>query len=118
VRKRPRILVVDDEAAVKDVVGDLLTEGGYDVATASTCEAALAAVAEQVFDIVISDVRLADGRGDRLVDEIVRRRPGLANRIILLTGDVADLPGPRLVIRKPFDLDAVLNAVEDRLAAA
>ena len=115
---RARILVVDDEADVQEVVGDLLTAGGYEVEMAGTYEAALAAVGRHTFDLVISDLRLPGARGDRLVEEIVRRRPSLANRIILLTGEVVDVRSSLPVILKPFHLDAVLSAVEDRLAAA
>jgi DNA-binding NtrC family response regulator len=114
---RARILVVDDEAAVQEVVGDLLTAGGYEVKTVGTYEAALTAVTEHRFDVIISDLCLAGARGDRLVEEIVRRRPGLANRIILLTGDGTEARPALPVLLKPFHLDAVLSAVEDRLSA-
>lgn len=114
---RPRILVVDDEAAIQQVVGDLLTAGGYEVKTVGTYEAALTAVSEHRFDVIISDLRLTGARGDHLVEEIVRRRPGLANRIILLTGEMAEARTALPVILKPFHLDAVLSAVEDCLSA-
>src|SRR5918999_3122632 len=98
----PRILVIDDEAEVRAIVGELLSARGYEVHTVGSYQAALATVAEHGFDLVISDVRLTGARGDRLVEEIVRRQPALADRIILLTGD-PEVRGPQPVIRKPFD---------------
>jgi CheY-like chemotaxis protein len=113
-----RILVVDDEVDVQDVVNDFLTEGGYQVDSVTTAQEALEAVARCPYDLIISDRRLPGVGGDALVAELVRRRPGLADRIILLTGDFAEVRGPLPVIRKPFDLEAVLHAVQARLPAA
>lgn len=115
---RNRILVIDDEAAVQDVVIDFLTAGGYDVDAVATVQQALEAVNRRPYDLVISDRRLPGGGGDALATEIVRQRPGLAGRIILLTGELAEARSPLPMIQKPFDLDTFLHAVQARLPAA
>jgi CheY-like chemotaxis protein len=114
-----RILLIDDEVDVQDLVMELLTAGGYEVDAVGTVEQALDAVAHRPYDLVISDRRLpGGGGGDALATEIVRQRPGLADRIILLTGELAEARSPLPVIQKPFDLDTILHAVQARLSAA
>ncbi len=115
---QPRILVVDDEVDVRAVVGDTLTEDGYDVDTVGSSQAAIDAVDRHAYDAVICDVRLPDCRGEVLAAEMVRRRPRLANRIILMTGEGSDLRATLPVLAKPFSLDAILNAIRARLASA
>jgi two-component system response regulator PilR (NtrC family) len=111
----PRILVVDDEAEVQAVVCDLLAAGGYHVMAARTCAEALAAVTTTEFDLVITDLRLPDGGGEALLQEIARRQPSLARRLIVLTGDPLAAPGVP-VIPKPFDLEGVLRTVAAHLS--
>jgi DNA-binding NtrC family response regulator len=115
---QPRILVIDDEVDVREVVGDLLTEDGYDVDTVDSPTAAMDAVARSSYDVVLCDVRLPGCRGEALAAEMIRCRPGLARRIILLTGEGVDPRAPLPVILKPFSLDAILSAIRARLAAA
>lgn len=115
---RPRILLIDDQADVQDVVAELLTEVGYDVDAFGSGEEALDAVACRPYDLVISDVRLPGCWGTTLIGEIARRRPRLANRIILLTGEPGDWAGSLPVIRKPFSLDDLLDVVASRLSVA
>ena len=116
--RAPRILVIDDEPEIQEVMGELLTEVGYDVQTASSPEEALQAVAQHVYDLVISDLRLPGYSGVKLLEEIVRQRPDLANRIVLVTGELNAAPGPLPIIHKPFDVDVVLSVVQEQLAAA
>ena len=113
-----RILIVDDEPDIQEVMGELLTELGYDVATASSGDEALRAVADNAYDLVISDLRMPGFSGAALADELVRCRPALANRIVLITGDVT-APVERVpIIHKPFSLDSVVSVVKQQLAVA
>ena len=114
----PRILVVDDEVDVQAVVGDVLTEDGYDVDTVGSPQDAMDAVVRRSYDVVICDVRLPGCRGEMLAAEMVRRRPRLANRIILLTGESTDPRATLPMLLKPFSLDAILSAIRARLSAA
>lgn len=77
-----RILLIDDEVDVQDVVTEFLTAGGCEVDGVGTVQQALDAVTRRPYDLVISDRRLPGGGGDALAREIVCQRPGLADRII------------------------------------
>lgn len=115
---QPRVLVIDDEVDVQEVVGDLLTEDGYDVDIVGSPTAAMDAVARCSYDVVLCDVRLPGCRGEALAAEMIRCRPRLANRIILLTGEGVDPRAAFPVVSKPFSLDAILSAIRARLSAA
>ncbi len=84
VRPEARVLVVDDDAGVRDVLRAVLREEGYDVRCEVNADAALQRMAEQVPELVLSDMRMPDKDGLWLLDEIRRRYPDVA--VIMLTG--------------------------------
>jgi PAS domain S-box-containing protein len=80
-----RILVVEDEDAVRAIVGEQLRGLGYDVQLAGDAEQALALLRSDRFDLVLTDVVMPgrlNGRG--LADEIVRSWPG--TRVVFMSG--------------------------------
>jgi signal transduction histidine kinase len=78
------LLIVDDEESVVVTLKAILMREGYDVTTASTGGAALAALRAQTFDLVLTDLRLDDMDGLAILAEIRRRSPETV--AILLTG--------------------------------
>jgi CheY-like chemotaxis protein len=65
-----RLLVVEDDTAVGPLIVHYLEHAGYDVFLAREAEAAIAAAREHEYDLVISDLVLADGDGHEIVDAI------------------------------------------------
>ena len=78
-----RILVVDDEQGIRDLVRDILSSDGYEVDAASSAPAALELLEERTYAIVLSDVKMPGMSGIELLAEIKKRRPELP--VILLT---------------------------------
>lgn len=78
------VLVVDDEENVMCTLQGILSQAGYEAVGTTTCTEALNRVREQTFDVVLSDMRLEDGDGLTIVEEVHRRSPSTAT--ILLTG--------------------------------
>jgi two-component system response regulator AtoC len=70
-----RILVVDDDDALRDSLALLLAAEGYEVMTASDAESAVARLEEPV-DVVLCDVRMPGTDGLELLPELIRRLPG------------------------------------------
>jgi len=112
------ILVVDDEMDYLTTYERLLGRQGYRVVTASTCEAALAALAREPFSVAIVDIRLPDGDGL----EIVRRARALARppRAMVVTGvgsedarEAALAAGAADFLAKPFTAAALSDRVRD-----
>jgi len=84
-REPLRIFLVEDHADTREALAGLLEIYGHQVRSAGSVAAALAALGDAPFDLVISDIGLPDGSGLDLMREIVARSPGGA-RGICLTG--------------------------------
>jgi PAS domain S-box-containing protein len=113
-----RVLLVDDNELVAEVLVSLLADAGNEVVTASSAEDALAIVqsAETAFDAVISDYRLPTLSGLDVIEGVRRRWP--AATAVILSGDTFD---PRLqglskigvkVLRKPVRRETLAQALE------
>jgi PAS domain S-box-containing protein len=115
------VLLVEDEAAARMVVAELLEELGHRIFPAATAAEALAIVegrTERV-DLVLTDISLPDMRGTRLVQRIRAMLPEVS--VIYMSGyDGTDVPlGPNDgYLTKPFDFDDLLRMVEDGLRRA
>lgn len=110
----PLILIVDDEAIIREVLGVFLEDEGYRVAEAPDGAAALDVVERQPPDLILSDVMMPHVDGPELLRRL--RARGVAVPVILLSAGSAsvDLPGVRLV-RKPFDVEQVVREVGSSL---
>ena len=117
------ILVVDDEAEIREGLELLLGSEGYGVTSAETGEAGLARLEEQPFDLLLLDVSLPDRNGLELLREIRRRDPYLSVVLITAYGSIdmaraAFKSGAQDYITKPWSNDELLaqvaQAVEGR----
>ena len=114
------LLVVEDESPIREVVRAVLEDEGYRVVTVPDGQAALAALAAERYDLVLSDMMMPrlDGAG------LVRAMHADPNHrdipVILMSaatgGAVRDIPHAAF-IAKPFDLDELLQTVVRVLAA-
>jgi two-component system NtrC family sensor kinase len=117
------ILVVDDDAAVADLIRDALTLAGHRVATAANGRRALERLAESRFDVVLSDLRMPEMDGIGLHGEIARLWPHLLERIVFITGDQAGDATREFLARtgapclgKPFSLTELESCLDVALA--
>ena len=116
-----RMLVVDDEPAMRAVVSGFLMSLGHRVSVAANGSDARALLAASEYDVVLLDLRMPDVGGEALYRELVERDPRHARRVVFLTGDLQSDAAQRFikeagrpVIGKPFQLDdlaAVLASV-------
>ena len=84
---RARVLVVDDEPEVAEVIAEILEHDGYDVDTAHSGEQALKAIARTDFDTILCDLRMPQMDGQALYRHLEQERPDLLQRLGFLTGD-------------------------------
>ena len=117
------ILVVDDEAEIREGLELLLSSEGYAVTSAETAAAGLTRLEERPVDLVLLDVSLPDRNGLELLQEIHRRDPLLAIVLITAYGSIemaraAFKNGAQDYITKPWSNDELLaqvaQAVEGR----
>ena len=81
-----RVLIVDDDAAFRDLASDLLTGAGYTIArSVGTIADARAAIAGDRPEALLLDVSLPDGTGVDLAEELCSEQPGM--RILLTSSD-------------------------------
>ena len=116
-----RILVVDDDAAIRTVVAQALRRAGHEVTTADTLAAADRALAAAPPDVLVTDVVLPDGNGLDHIASVAERHPTLpvivlSARNTLATAVRATEAGAYEYLPKPFDLDALTQAVAGALA--
>jgi CheY-like chemotaxis protein len=116
-RARRRVLVVDDDPAVRDIIARLLVEEGYQVILARHGGEALDLVRrEEPFDLLITDIRMPIMDGWELSGRLRERWPALP--VLYISGfDVELTHGATLggtngaFLRKPFDLDELSRLV-------
>ena len=117
------LLLVEDERALATAVGDALCDAGLQVDYAADGEEALRRVREKTYDAIICDLKMPRVDGRTLYRAIAAATPGLARRIIFVTGDVAGTDAERFLeesgcrwLAKPFRLGDLLRAVRETLA--
>ncbi len=119
-----RILVVDDEPALRRTLERALGGMGFDVVSVGDPHLVYELLDASEYDLVILDIHLPQMSGDTLAIALLRRWPRLEGRVIMMTGDPwavrADWPQelrrcPMLV--KPFTLDGLGSLVRTTLAA-
>jgi signal transduction histidine kinase len=111
-----RLLVVEDEEAVRSVTRSILERNGYDVVTFGAAEEALAELASDArVDLLLTDVVMPGMSGPQLADRARGLRPDLP--VLLMSGYPRDLleqgaidPG-LVMVKKPFDSHALLDHV-------
>jgi two-component system NtrC family sensor kinase len=118
--KRLRVLVVDDEPHILHYMRATLEAWGHVPVVASDGEEALSLAAQEDFDLIISDLRMPRFGGREFYQELARRKPAMAGRLIFSTGDTVrgdtltfleTLDRPYL--HKPFSLAELRTLLAD-----
>lgn len=106
-----RVLVVDDEPHILHYMRATLEAWGHEVATATDGDEGLARAAAEPFDLVISDLRMPRLGGREFYEELSRRDPSAARRLVFSTGDTVRGDTLRFLetldrpyLHKPFSL--------------
>ena len=120
-----RILVVDDEPGIAEVLAEVFQLDGHTVEMVGDGEAALEKLGAERYDLILSDVRMPDLDGPALYREVERRHPDLLQRFIFLTGDVMSSETSQFraqtavpCLSKPFTLEMVRQVVQRVLSEA
>lgn len=115
------VLLVDDDAAVRFLMREMLEEAGHRVVPCASGEEAVAAAAEGPFDLVVADATLPDLPGDRLLERLRRHAPHL--RALFVSGYLDETLAARGVLgpevpflAKPFSADVLRAKVAELLA--
>jgi len=118
-----RILIIDDDDTIRDVLVEYFDSMGYDVMEATNGRVALEKQMENPADLVITDLIMPEENGLETILELQNRYPYL--KIIAMTGSghfgaledlkTASFMGAHRTFSKPFHLEDMLQAVEELL---
>lgn len=121
---RFRILLIDDDAFVRDALSLGLGDGGFDVAAAADAASGLDLLNREPFDAVVTDMKLPGFDGSRLIGALRANRPELP--VIAMSGggeingcNIADLAreqGAALCLSKPFRSRELIAALQNLLS--
>ncbi|HWV38815.1 MAG TPA: response regulator [Vulgatibacter sp.] len=110
-----RVLLIDDDPELLEILGEWLTGRGHLVRTARDAAGAVAAVKEFGPDLVLLDGVLRGTSGQEVAQELERHAPV---RVVFLSGLPRDeLPPDRLVLQKPIDLDELDRVLRNPASA-
>src|SRR6476646_4256108 len=114
------LLLVEDEAPLREAIAAQLGDRGYDVHEAGTGEDAIAKLADFAFDIIITDLRLPGIDGSSVVEAAVERYPDIVAIVITGYGTFKDAVnaikrGAHDFVSKPFQIDALLHVLDSAL---
>jgi response regulator RpfG family c-di-GMP phosphodiesterase len=115
--ERPRVLIVDDEKFIRDILADFLGMEGYIVRTAEDGAAALQELGNAHYDLIISDLKMPRMGGIELLDAIGAAAPNALTVIMTGFGTVetaidAMKRGAYDYILKPFKVEEVIRVVQ------
>src|SRR6202171_4655196 len=110
------LLLVEDEAALRQAIAEQLGDRGYQVEQAESGEVAIARLADFAFDIIITDLRLPGIDGSAVVEAAVGRYPDIIAIVVTGYGTLKDAVdaikrGARDFVSKPFQIDALLHVL-------
>lgn len=111
------ILVVDDEPPIREVIGDLLRDEGYNVAYAGSGSSMLQILEQEQPDLVLLDLMMPNGDGREALQAMQRRPQWQSIPVVVVSGmGPYALEGPKVpFLTKPFDLDELLSVVTEVL---
>jgi two-component system response regulator PilR (NtrC family) len=117
-----RILIVDDEQSMREMLAILLKKEGLEVTTAGSRAEAGAVLAGRAVDLVLTDVRLPDGDGIEILRHVKAAAPDTVVIVMTGYGTANDAVAARKLgafnyLFKPFDVDEVRLVVREALAA-
>jgi two-component system, response regulator PdtaR len=111
--KALRVLVVEDDMLIGELLGELLEQLGHDVCAIESTEAdAVTAAVRCKPDLMIVDVRLSNGSGVSAVEEILRAGPVSH---IFVSGNITDIPTLRpgtVALQKPYRIPDLTQAIQ------
>ena len=114
------LLIVEDEAPLRQAIAEQLGDHGYRVQQAESGEVALTKLADFAFDIIITDLRLPGVDGSAVVEAAVARYPHIIAIVVTGYGTVKDAVeaikrGAWDFVSKPFQLDELLHVLDSAI---
>lgn len=122
---RKKVLIVDDQMKIRELLRIQLTAAGFEVAIATNGAEGLSSALAGTFDLIVTDVWMPEMDGIEMMKQIRAERPG--QRCLLISGGRPHMPshsslvlaeayGADAVLHKPFANDALIGKIKELLA--
>jgi two-component system NtrC family sensor kinase len=115
-----RIVVLDDEVLVLDLIAEMLQDAGHHVDAYSIPAHAFSALKKEEFDLILCDIRMPEMSGMEFYSELAKHYPNMLSRIIYLTGDVLAPETRRFLesnscphLNKPFKMETLRKKITE-----
>lgn len=119
-----KILIVDDELFVRDMMADMIKPAGYDVIVAENGAEAFDVCKKESIDLIITDIVMPEKNGIDLIMNVKKEYPEIP--IIAVSGgggitgrydylEIAKLVGANNILKKPFKIEELRTAVSDAI---
>ena len=113
-----KVLIIDDERAIRNSLGEILTEEGYEVDTAEDGAVALEKVGKEKFDVIFCDIKMPGMDGVEVLDKLMAM--GLDSAVVMISGH-ADIEtavecikmGAFDFVQNPLDLNRILITIKN-----
>jgi CheY-like chemotaxis protein len=117
-RAIPRVLIADDEEAIRTLVSRMLRRAGFDVIEAADGQHAINRLDEGEFDAVVLDLMMPRVDGFGVVDHLIQTQPRMLEKTIVLTAFPKTAAKERLhhlcsIVSKPFEMEELIQLVRD-----
>ncbi len=119
-----KILIVDDDDLIRDLLYEILVDKGYKVYEAENGNRALQLLKSETFDLIITDIIMPDKEGIETIIDIKKKLPQA--KIIAMSGggqldansylSIAKKLGVQQTVSKPFDPIELMNIIEELLS--
>ncbi|MCI0564533.1 MAG: response regulator, partial [Nitrososphaera sp.] len=120
-KKSLKILAIDDQEIIRDLLVNMFGSAGHEVTTAERGEEGIAKFKIQRFDLVVTDLSMPDLSGWEVAREVKKLRPDMP--VVLITGWGQNLDEEKLkesgvdrIVAKPFRIEQLMKTVEELLS--
>ena len=120
--EKGRVLVVDDDAGVRDVVRSMLESAGYQVVVAENGKEAMKLLETERADLILTDLVMPEQEGIETIKTLRRQYPDL--KVVAMSGAfggdylrIAAYLGAHATLAKPIQMNTLLRLVEKTLSA-
>jgi CheY-like chemotaxis protein len=119
---KPKVLVVDDEEVIGYLIQRVVTNLGYAVEWVTHCEAALARISAQKYDLILSDFKMPNMTGEEFYHRLADLDATLLEKLVFITGDTVNSKTMKFLqsrnisyLSKPFDLQELETLIQNRI---
>jgi CheY-like chemotaxis protein len=116
--RSPRVLVADDEDAIRTLVSRMLRRAGFDPMEASDGQHAIEQLDSNGFDAVVLDLMMPRVDGFGVINHLIHTQPEMMEKTIVMTAFPKTAARERLhqlcsIVSKPFDVEELITLVRD-----